>query len=133
MNDVGQKTWEEINRGVKGANYGWPKYEVPERDRKYRAPIFAYRHGNTGTTGCAITGGAFYNPVKNTFGAAYQGDYFFGDYCGGWIRRYDLRTDRSYAFARAPQCGLVDLQVSRRGDLYYLHRATNSLRKISKM
>lgn len=71
--------------------------------------------------------------MKNTFGAAYQGNYFFGDYCGGWIRRYDPRADRSYAFARTPQYGLVDLQVSRRGDLYYLHRATNSLRKISKM
>jgi glucose/arabinose dehydrogenase len=132
INDVGQKTWEEINHGVKGANYGWPRYEGPERDRKYRAPIFAYRHGDTGTTGCAITGGAFYNPVRNTFGNAYQGDYFFGDFCNGWVRRYDPRTDRSYAFARTPQFGLVDLQVSRNGDLYYLHRATDSLRKISK-
>lgn len=132
INDVGQKTWEEINRGAKGANYGWPRYEGPENDPRYRPPIFAYRHGNTGTTGCAITGGAFYNPARNTFGAAYQGDYFFGDFCNGWIRRYDPRTDRATSFATTPQFGLVDLQVSRNGDLYYLHRATNSLRKISR-
>lgn len=133
INDVGQKTWEEINRGVKGANYGWPNFEGPENSRRYRPPIFAYRHGSTGTTGCAITGGAFYNPAKNTFGAAYRGDYFFGDFCNGWIRRYDARTDRATSFATTPQFGLVDLAVSRNGDLYYLHRATDSLRKISKM
>lgn len=133
INDVGQKTWEEINRGARGANYGWPRYEGPENDRRYRPPIFAYRHGSTGTTGCAITGGAFYNPAQNTFGAAYAGDYFFGDFCNGWIRHYDPRTDRATSFATTPQFGLVDLGVSRNGDLYYLHRATNSLRMISRM
>lgn len=132
INDVGAKRWEEINRGVQGANYGWPNFEGPERNRKYRAPIFAYRHGNSGNRGCAITGGAFYNPANNTFGANYQGDYFFADFCNGWIRRYDSRADRSYAFAQTPKYGLVDLKVSRDGDLYYLHRATNSLRKISR-
>ncbi|MDQ4105991.1 MAG: hypothetical protein M3157_02300 [Actinomycetota bacterium] len=96
------------------------------------APIFAYRHGNTGTTGCAITGGAFYNPAQNTFGVAFADDYFFGDFCNGWIRRYGPRTDRGTGFATTPQFGLVDLGVSGSGDLYYLHRATNSLRKISR-
>ena len=24
INDVGQKTWEEINDGIAGSNYGWP-------------------------------------------------------------------------------------------------------------
>src|SRR5207249_8583728 len=27
INDVGQDTWEEINEGVAGANYGWPNCE----------------------------------------------------------------------------------------------------------
>ena len=27
INDVGQYTWEEINEGVAGANYGWPNCE----------------------------------------------------------------------------------------------------------
>ena len=27
INDVGQNTWEEINDGVAGANYGWPDTE----------------------------------------------------------------------------------------------------------
>ena len=29
INDVGQNTWEEINDGVAGANYGWPDAEGP--------------------------------------------------------------------------------------------------------
>ncbi len=132
INDVGGQKWEEINRGVKGANYGWPRYEGPEKNRRYAGPIFAYRHGSTGRTGCAISGGAFYNPAQNTFGAVYKGDYFFGDFCQGWIRRYDSKTDRAVNFAVTPKFGLVDIQVSSDGDLYYLHRASNSVRRISK-
>ena len=33
INDVGQNTWEEINDGAAGANYGWPDY------RRCRRPI----------------------------------------------------------------------------------------------
>lgn len=130
INDVGQKTWEEINRGVKGANYGWPRYEGPERDRRYRAPIFAYRHGSSRTTGCAITGGAFYNPANMQFPAAYEGDYFFADFCGGWIRRLDSTTGRVSSFATTPKFGTVDIQVWENGGLYYLSRNTNSVNVI---
>jgi glucose/arabinose dehydrogenase len=130
INDVGEQSWEEINRGVKGANYGWPAYEGPENDRRYMPPIFAYRHGSTGTTGCAIVGGAFYNPQTVQFPDGYVGDYFFGDLCSGWIRRYDPGSDRATAFASGIS-GLVDIKVSEDGDLYYLSRGSGSVRKIS--
>ena len=29
INDVGQSTWEEIDLGQAGANYGWPATEGP--------------------------------------------------------------------------------------------------------
>jgi glucose/arabinose dehydrogenase len=29
INNVGQKTWEKINGGLAGANYGWPYFEGP--------------------------------------------------------------------------------------------------------
>ena len=32
INDVGQSTWEEIDDGVIGANYGWPTTEGPTSD-----------------------------------------------------------------------------------------------------
>jgi glucose/arabinose dehydrogenase len=126
INDVGQKTWEEINRGAKGANYGWPIYEGPETNSRYTSPLFAYRHGNTATTGCAITGGAFYNPETVQFPTSYVGDYFFADFCSGWIRRfnYDPGTGR-YTGVAGFATGIsspVDLQVGPDGALYYLAR-----------
>jgi len=67
VNDVGAGTFEEINRLARGRNYGWPVHEGPETAARYVPPIFAYRHGRTATTGCAITGGAFYRPARRNF------------------------------------------------------------------
>ncbi len=123
INDVGANTWEEINRGASSANYGWPVYEGPESDANYTPPIFAYGHGSTNTTGCAITGGAFYNPPTVQFPSGYVGDYFFADLCNGWIRRYDPAADTASRFATGLS-GLVDLEVSKVGELYYLSRGS---------
>lgn len=126
INDVGQKTWEEINVGARGANYGWPRHEGPERDRRFKPPVFAYRHGTGPTTGCAITGGAFYDPVKVRFPRGYVGDYFFADFCNGWIRRLDPGTRKVTPFASGI-ANPVDLKVGRGGNLYYLERGTGSV------
>ena len=52
INDVGQGTWEEINEGVAGANYGWPVTEGPTSDPRFRGPIHHYAVAS-------IAGGAF--------------------------------------------------------------------------
>jgi glucose/arabinose dehydrogenase len=121
INDVGAGTWEEINEGIAGANYGWPEEEGPEDppNPEFTAPLFAYGHGTGPTTGCAISGGAFYDPVWNTFPSGYLNDYFFADLCSGWIRRYDFTTETAAPFASGIN-GPVDLKVSRDGALYYL-------------
>ena len=121
VNDVGQSTWEEIDRGVAGANYGWPRYEGPESDPAYRDPAFAYGHGSTSTSGCAITGGIFYDPPTGQFPSGYVGDYFFADLCSGWIRRLDGATGDVSGFATGISRP-VDLEVSKGGSLYYLSR-----------
>lgn len=129
INDVGSNEqihpipYEEINEGAAGANYGWPIYEGTESDPEYQDPTFAYRHGDTGTMGCAITGGTFYNPATSTYPQGYVGDYFFADFCNGWIRRYDPGTDRAFGFATGIDAP-VDLDVFRDGDLYYLSRGS---------
>ncbi len=123
VNDVGEQTWEEINRLRRGRNYGWPAQEGPESAPRFTPPIFAYRHGGTGSTGCSITGGEFYRPARRNFPARFVGDYFFADFCNGWVRRYDPRADRATRFAT----GLgspVDLEVHRRGALYVLDHGT---------
>ena len=129
INDVGEQRWEEINRGSAGANYGWPRYEGAESDPKYRSPVFAYRQGSTKTTGCAITGGAFYNPPTRQFPSGYVGDYFFADFCGGWIRRLDGATGDVSGFATGLSMP-VDLKVSKGGGLYYLNRGAGSVGRI---
>lgn len=130
INDVGEQTWEEINKGKSGANFGWPRYEGPENKGKFESPIFAYRHGSSETTGQAITGGAFYNPGTISFPASYEGDYFFADVASGWIRRYDPATDKATAFKRSSNESPVDLKVSEDGDLYFLARGTGSVERI---
>jgi glucose/arabinose dehydrogenase len=126
INDVGQSTWEEIDDGLKGANYGWPATEGNTGNSAYKSPFYAYDHSG----GCAITGGSFYNPATAAFPAQYKGDYFFADYCGNWIKSIDLSTKAVSNFAS----GLgspTDIQISGDGALYYVAYASGSIRKIS--
>jgi glucose/arabinose dehydrogenase len=130
INDVGKNTWEEINRGAPGANYGWPVHEGVANHPSYVNPIFAYGHGSTDTTGCAITGGVFYNPATLQFPQGYEGDYFFADFCSGWIRRLEQTSPGGGFAASEFATGLerpIDLEVSKEGELYYLSRGTTGL------
>ena len=144
INDVGQNAWEEIDDGIAGANYGWPIYEGPVRymahrskkhhhKRVYTRPIFAYKHGSDETMGCAITGGAFYSPgagASASFPAEYEGDYFFADFCSGWIRKLDPATKTAEGFKANSNEKPVDLRVGQDGDLYFLARGTGSVERI---
>jgi hypothetical protein len=129
-NDVGANSWEEINEVVAGGNYGWPYVEGPSTNSSFKAPFFAYPHGTSATSGCAITGGAFYNPVNNTFPAAYTGKYFFTDYCSGWIRVLDLATRTATTFATNTKLYPVDLKVGLDGALYYISHGAGAIYRI---
>ncbi len=119
IDDVGQSTWEEIDDGVVGSNYGWPITEGPTTDPRFRSPIFSYGHGTSSTTGCAIIGGAFYNPAANQFPASYVGKYFFADLCSGWIRLLDPSNNSASDFASGIATP-VGLALGPDGCLYYL-------------
>jgi len=121
INDVGQDTWEEINDGIAGSNYGWPTCEgaCMPANTNFRDPLFQYGHDTSSTTGCAIVGAAFYNPAVNQFPATYLGKYFFADLCSGWIRVFDPSTGSASAFATGISTP-VDLHVGPDGCLYYL-------------
>src|SRR5258706_3312003 len=127
IDDVGQNTWEEIDDGIVGSNYGWPNSEGATSNPGERSPLYYYGHGSGAFLGCAITGGTFYNPGTAQFPSAYTGSYFFADYCGGWINRADPAT--GYTTATTFASGIsspVDLQVGPEGSLYYLARGTGS-------
>jgi glucose/arabinose dehydrogenase len=135
INDVGYHQWEEINEGQAGANYGWPHYEGDEGPEPFDRPVYTYRHGFTETTGCAITGGAFYNPETPSFGDDYVGDYFFADFCTGWIRKLDTAATTEEEKVTPSKSGSnerpVDIKVSKEGELYFLARGGGSVEKIS--
>ena len=121
INDVGQSTWEEIDDGIAGSNYGWSICEgfCSPPNANYRDPLFEYGHGSSNTTGCAIVGGAFYNPAINQFPASYTGKYFFSDLCSGWIRLMDPSNNTASDFATGLSTP-VDLKIGPDGSLYYL-------------
>ena len=131
VNDVGQDSWEEVNVGAAGANYGWPQTEGnnPSGVSGVTYPVHTYQ--NAGTS-CAITGGAFYRPTTMSFPAEYAGRYFFGDYCGGFIR---MLSPTGYATSSNFATGissLVDIQIHQDGSLYYLARgSTGELFRVS--
>jgi glucose/arabinose dehydrogenase len=120
INDVGQNTWEEINEGIAGTNYGWPLTEGPTTDPDFTSPLYAYDHGE----GCAISGGAFHQPATAALPTRLAGSYFFADFCGGWIRvRLPGGTVADVASGiSAP----VDLQMAADGSLYYLARGSGT-------
>lgn len=129
INDVGQNTWEEINDGIAGSNYGWPTCEgfCNPPNPNFRDPIFAY--ANDAST-CAITGGTFYNPQIVQFPAIFIGRYFFADFCGGWIRTLNPSMGNAVEGFATGISLPVDLQVSADGFLYYLARGSGSVNRI---
>ena len=130
INDVGQSTWEEINDGIAGSNYGWPTTEGPTSNPAFRSPLFSYGHTVSSTTGCAIAGGAFYNPSVVQFPSSFVGKYFFADLCSGWIRVFDPLTGTASGFATGINQP-VDLKVSTDGSLHYLSIGSASVFRVS--
>jgi glucose/arabinose dehydrogenase len=145
INDVGENTWEEIDQGVAGANYGWsggntdgfghppPSFAAGT----YHDPQLAYSHAGP-PGGIAIVGGTFYDPTTASFPASYVGKYFYEDLGAGWIRVFDpsnpgtpSNPDTSAPFADSTPGGLRDLKVDAAGNLYYLSGGNGTVHEIS--
>lgn len=129
INDVGLETWEEINEGRAGAHYGWPESEGMTNVPGHTSPVFVYPHSGAQVSGCAVTGGTFYDPEAPQFPGEYWGKYLFTDYCAGFIRTLDPNSHVSAPFVREV-AGAVDLQVGNDGMLYRLERGTNSISRL---
>jgi hypothetical protein len=95
IGDVGESTWEELDRAQAGANFGWGDCEgdfargsttTPCPIATQTSPIFTYPHvgGTPEQTGCAVIGGYVVHDWRLT---ALDGRYLYGDLC-----RTDLRT-----------------------------------------
>lgn len=114
INDVGGN-FEEINRGLAGANYGWPAVEHgPTSDARFRNPAHYYPQAS-------IAGGDFC-PTRSGWPKEWRGRYFFADFVHGWIKALDPdHPEQASTFAT----GLsrpVDLRFAPSGSLYVLLR-----------
>jgi glucose/arabinose dehydrogenase len=130
--DVGEDSFEEVNLGVAGANYGWPLCEgsCPQQPG-VTSPIYAYSHGNRDAS---ITGGFVYRGTQ--FPAEYQGSYFFADYVQNWIKRltFDAAGNVTGASNFEPIDGAADgpygdpvkLVQGPDGSLYYVDIGFNN-------
>jgi len=136
LGDVGEARWEEINYlpapVVGGNNFGWPTMEGFDCYQPAAGcftlglvtPLLEYAHGRS----CAVVGGYVY---RGSAAPALQGTYFYGDFCGGWIRT--LRVVDGYPLEELPEVelpkyrGATDNVVSfgedANGELYVLTAA----------
>lgn len=133
INDVGQSSREEINEGQAGRNFGWPTTEGAFSSAsfpQFTNPVYSYAHSGTTPSGCAITGGTFYNPSSAAFPPSYVGKYFFADYCSGWLYYIDPANPSTASQFAAALSSPVDLKVGPDGALYYLSRGSSRVGKI---
>ncbi|UFH53175.1 sorbosone dehydrogenase family protein [Spirosoma sp. KNUC1025] len=134
VNDVGEVTWEEINDATaSGQNFGWPLAEGVSTNVAYTNPVLAYPHNtNFPDWGCAITGGAFFNPATTTYPASFNGKYFYQDYCTSAINVLDFSTSTPThsAFGWFLPGQPVGLKVGIDGNVYFLSRSNSALYKI---
>lgn len=132
--DVGQSSWEEINRiplQSGGVNFGWNGFEgnhpysTPVAD--WQAPIAEYSHDD----GCAVTGGLV---IRGQALPEWDGVYLYADACSGriwglrqrlagnWRGRLLFDTDlRITRFGRGPSGEVLALDYrDRDGAVYQL-------------
>jgi aldose sugar dehydrogenase len=60
--EFGQNTWDELNRIVKGGNYGWPVVEGHSDDTRYRNPARQWHTDAASPSGIAIAGSSVWMP-----------------------------------------------------------------------
>ncbi len=118
IGDVGDSSWEEVNRGQAGGNYGWPGAEGPSNTAGYISPLYAYDH----SVGCAITGTAFYNPSNAQFGSSWVGRFFFSDFCNGTVKWFHPNTPNTVTTFASNIGNPTNIAIAPSGSMYYLAR-----------
>ena len=120
--DVGQNTWEEVDRIYGGKNYGWSTMEGfacynPANNcdsNGITIPIWVYQHlqGN-----CSVTGGYVYHGALTPNLA---GKYIYGDYCTGmmWALTYDSINGSTNQFLLSAGFPVGTFGVDQNNELY---------------
>src|SRR5437660_4161210 len=150
INDVGNATWEEVDLGQPGADYGWPTREGPCSAANpvtdcgpptpgLTNPIFWYGHNVTadGVKCGAITAGAF---VPNGLWPGFDHSYLYADWNCGGIWQLDSNNSGGFTstfFAKVGAAGPISMRFGPYGNsltLYYVfgnYGSKGQLRRIS--
>lgn len=125
VGDVGQDTWEEIDRVVKGGNYGWKTCEGFHRRGSQTAlcntpgvidPVVEHMQPEAQS----ITGGYVY---RGTAMPSLVGTYIYGDYITGtiWALLYDANNKPApKVIANVAGSQLVSFAQGNDGEIYTL-------------
>ena len=144
--DVGQNAWEEISEVVNNnsqVNLGWPWYEGNALFSGTGAcggigatvatfPIATLSHG---TGAGSIMSMTRYRNVLNgllSFGATYEGDYFYTDYYEGTLRRltFNGTTWSAPTTFGTGYVNVSDAAIGPDGGLYYVKQFPGSVRRL---
>ena len=120
IGDVGDDSYEELDIGVPGGNFGWAQVEgpAPPGVPGMTYPIYSYSH--TSDLGHAIIAGEHVS--GGNFPPEYTGDYFFGDAVTNEIFRMVLDESNQPSsvsvFASDTRIAPVDIRFGPDGALY---------------
>jgi hypothetical protein len=120
VSNIGQHSVEEVNLGIKGADYGWPNregnflfdpdantelvYPLPGNDSGYSYPVIQYDHDE----GNAVSGGFAYAGTKIPL---LKNKYIFGD-----IPRGTLFFSEVSEIAEGKQAAIFKMGVELNGE-----------------
>jgi glucose/arabinose dehydrogenase len=120
IGDVGQGSWEEIDRqaadSAGGENYGWDLFEGAHCASACDSitavsPIAEYGHD----VGCSVTGGYVY---RGTAQPAMVGTYLFSDYCSGTIWTLPAGAGLSPVPLASPDRSFASFGEGEDGEIY---------------
>jgi glucose/arabinose dehydrogenase len=140
INDVGESTWEEVDEGGSGLNYGWDSREgfcdtgsstsCPPTPVGFTDPLTAYNHGS----GCTFITAATFIP-NGIWASTYDGGYLFADGGCGKIFLMTSAGAVDYDNPFAETSGLItDMTFLAQGGqtaLYYVTFTTGELHRIT--
>ena len=119
LGDVGQGAIEEVDRIVRGGNYGWNRlegndcFEPPSgcNSAGTVAPVATYTHNR----GCSVTGGVVY---RGSAISHLAGHYLYGDFCSGRIWAVPVGGGSAVEIARSGS--IASFATGPTGDVYVL-------------
>ena len=140
IGDVGQGTYEEINRvdfDEAGVNYGWRCYEANSifnatgcpSPNTMTFPVGVYSHNSSGIFKCSITGGYRY---RGSEFPNFAGLYFFADFCSDEIGTLEEDGSSWTMTFTSPfgNLGFVSFGEDVNGELYIVSINTGTIYKI---